>query len=164
MKWQALFWVGVAAFVIYTRGPQIQHAFQMQGRAPVPAARLLNLEGKNAQVSRNEKRLLIFWATWCGPCRPEMARIDRLVKNGDLPRERVYAIATDDNLEAVKNSQKNRDYNLPIYWDPQGEWARTYEVQGTPTVVLIDRDDRIHWMTMGVSPSLELRLAAFFRE
>lgn len=161
---QSLFWVAVLGVVIYTRGPQIQHAFKMQGQAPTPAASLITLDGETAALPAETRRLLIFWATWCGPCRPEMARIDRLVKNGSLKPQQVFAISSDSELGVIRQAREERGYTLPIYWDARGELARTYGVQGTPTIVLLDTDNRVEWMTMGFSPTLELRLAAFFRE
>lgn len=161
---QTLFWLAVLGFVIYTRGPQIQRAFQTQGQALAPAAQVLDLEGRAVQLPAQGKRLLIFWATWCGPCRPEMARIDRLVKNGSLKPENVFAISTDSALDVIRAARDERAYSLPIFWDARGELARIYGVQGTPTIVLLDSDNRVEWMTMGLSPTLELRLAAFFRE
>lgn len=149
-------------FVLWTRGPQIRHAYRMEGTAPTPAAPLATLEGEPVRVPAEGRRLILFWATWCAPCRSELARVDLLVRHGRLPRERVLAVSVDDNLQVVRDAQKERGYGFPVYWDPRGELARLYGVRGTPTLVLLDKDDRVHWMSMGLSPTLELRLLAFF--
>lgn len=105
----------------------------------------------------------IFWATWCGPCEVELARVNRLVKNGSIPTEQVIAIAVREDYAVVQKAVTERGYTMKVAIDPDGRWSDAFGVQGTPTVALVGKDDTLQWITMGLSPSLELRLSSHLK-
>ena len=41
---------------------------------------------------RNEKSVLMMWATWCAPCKIEMKRVQNSIDSGTIPADRVYAM------------------------------------------------------------------------
>jgi len=107
---------------------------------------------------KKEPHLIFFWATWCGPCSFELSRINRLIKKNKIPASRIVAISSGEKQELVQNYTQNKGYLFQVALDPDYSAAKTYRVTGTPTLVLINNDGKIDWMTMGLSPSLELRL------
>lgn len=42
-----------------------------------------------------------------------------------------------------------------------GQVSKKYNVTGTPTVVFIDAEEKINWITTGLSPTLEYRIKEF---
>ncbi len=56
---------------------------------------------------------------------------------------------------------KEKGYAFQVALDPEGEAYRSYGVPATPTVVLVSEKGLVTWKSMGLSPSLELRLKSF---
>ncbi len=102
--------------------------------------------------------LLVFWATWCGPCTLELSRIRRLVEQGKIPRESVLAITSETDLELVRKEVRERGYTFNIATDTNRDLFRRFEVTGTPTLVVINSRNEVEWLTSGLSPTLEMRL------
>ena len=48
--------------------------------------------------------------------------------------------------------------------DETGLSRTFYRIDATPTVLLIDSDTKIHWATMGISPTLEYRIGSFLSQ
>ncbi|HLN26310.1 MAG TPA: sigma-70 family RNA polymerase sigma factor [Gemmataceae bacterium] len=99
---------------------------------------------------------LEFWATWCGPCQPAMAKLSRLAEeHGAAWKDRVaiVPISIDAKPERVKSHVAQRGWNrLEHYWagkstrsDFDAPAARAFVVWGVPTAILVGRDGRILW-------------------
>lgn len=149
--------------MLVQRIPMLVDMFQRQGKK-APQAQVVTLEGNTLFLPLSQNHLVVFWATWCGPCKVELARINKLVKDGVLAREQVIAISSLEDITTVKNNVTENGYLFTVGIDSSGEIARQYKVSGTPTLLLVKSDGTIDWITMGLSPSLELRIKSFFKK
>src|SRR5712691_9867176 len=72
-------------------------------------------------VFRGHRTVLIFWASWCGPCRHEQPYVTRM--------------ATDLAAEGVV-----QEFHVPYpsLYDPDGKLAAAYQVDSPPAKVLVD--------------------------
>ena len=120
--------------------------------------------GEFALAAQKQKRVLLFWATWCGPCSLELARVNRMIAGGELKPEQVLAISIGETAEVVKSAIAERKYTFPVALDLDGKVAESFKVSGTPTIVFVDEKQVINWLSTGLSPSLGLRLQRFLRE
>ena len=154
------------AYLLVQRVPGLLTMYQMQGQSPGVALRVENLnpapESSQALLS-GKPRVLIFWATWCGPCKVELKRLNALVEQKKIAPSDVLAISVGENSETVKAFVDAENLSLNIGLDSRGELAKVFKIQGTPTVVLLDPQGGIDWMTMGVSPSLEYRVLSHLK-
>lgn len=148
------------AWTIYQRVPIIIDMYQRQGQK-TESAEVRLLQGDSVQVPLPKRHLLVFWATWCGPCKVELARVNNLIKKGAIKDSDVLAISIGETPDIVAAFSKENDYRFSIATDPQGKTANLYKVAGTPTLFLIDEKGQVEWTTMGMSPTLELRLKSF---
>lgn len=154
--------LAIAVALVIQRVPVIMEMLQRQGQSAV-ATSVPTLKDGNISLPLAGKHLMVFWATWCGPCKVELARINRLIKDGALDRHKVIAISISEDFVTVNTFSQEQDYQFLVGLDPSGALARQYKVAGTPTLLLIDETGKINWMTMGLSPSLELRLKHFLQ-
>jgi peroxiredoxin len=110
-----------------------------------PDFALNDLQGRKFKLSDSKGKpvLLVFGATWCPYCREEIPRL-----------KDIYAAYGKKGLVFVNiDIQESRDkvlrfadkYKLPYrtFIDEKAEVASNYDVQGVPTLVLIDRDGMI---------------------
>jgi thiol-disulfide isomerase/thioredoxin len=88
--------------------------------------------------------LLNVWATWCVPCRKEMATLDRLQARLGGKDFLVIALSIDrEGVAPVKRFyQELKLEKLAIYVDPSSKGSRALAIPGVPTTLLIDRQGR----------------------
>ncbi len=149
----------VVAFLLL-KIPDIFKMYQRHGEV-LPVGQVVHLSGQVETVPAAEKQVLVFWATWCGPCSVELGRIQSLVDQNKIDKNSILAISIGESRETVQGHVTEKKYTFPVAIDIDGALASLYEVNGTPTVFLVDENKNIHWMTVGLSPSLELRLKNF---
>lgn len=153
----------IVAWMLSQRLPVFFEMFKREGQEAI-ATQVQTLDGESLSLPLKRKHLMVFWATWCPPCKVELARINKMIKSGDIDAQKIIAISSGEEPLIVSSFAKENDYRFPVAVDPSGEIAKKYKVSGTPTLLLINEDGKIEWMTMGVSPSLELRLKSFLNE
>ncbi len=124
--------------------------------------RVRSLEGAEIDIEREpRRRVIVFWATWCGPCTVELTRLQMLINRGLIDPSAVLAISSHEERDVVDRTAREKQYTFQIALDPSGETAAKVGVRGTPTIFLVEPDGSIHWGTVGVSPTLEIRVAKF---
>jgi len=99
-----------------------------------------DINGKKSSLSDQigSPILIVFWASWCGPC---VAEIPYLVKLFEKYREsgfKVVAISIDTNEEAWRNGVRKTDERFIHVLDQNNKIAELYNVGGIPDNVLID--------------------------
>jgi RNA polymerase sigma factor (sigma-70 family) len=99
---------------------------------------------------------LEFWATWCGPCQPAMAKLNELNNEQAAAwkdRVALIPVSIDASLDLVQPHALRRGWNrLDHYWTGRGKEvdfdapaARAFGVWGVPQTILIGPDGRILW-------------------
>ena len=113
---------------------------------PAPIS-LLDLEGTTVQLpdlTAGKPTLLVFWATWCGPCRAEIPRIKEAVRR--FSDDGLAVLAVDpgirDNLATVRIYAEHYKLSYPVYFDPTQATRSAFDLIGTPTVILLDADGK----------------------
>lgn len=140
--------------------PDIFKMYQKHG-VILPTGQVVSLNNEVLTIPSSQKQVLVFWATWCGPCGIELGRIQNMIDKNQIKKESVLAISIGESPQTVRSYVENKKYTFPVAIDLDGAVASLYEVNGTPTVFLVSENKEIHWMTTGLSPSLELRLKNF---
>jgi thiol-disulfide isomerase/thioredoxin len=88
--------------------------------------------------------LVNVWATWCPPCREEMASLDTLAGLLKDKNIRVMPISVDVNgVPAVRAFyEAEKLANLPVYNDPTTDLMTSLQVVGLPTTLLLGPDGK----------------------
>jgi thiol-disulfide isomerase/thioredoxin len=97
-----------------------------------------------------------FWATWCGPCKIPMIKLNEVVKRRRINWDshvHILAVSIDDSRDIVYKYVKQRGWNYVRHlWT--GEANRTgfqspatekFGIKGVPTAILIDPNGVIVW-------------------
>jgi len=137
----------------------------MTGRE-APAFALTNLDGEDVSLASHagdEVVVLDFWATWCGPCRMSMPKVDEAKQALEGEPVVFYAVNVQEPQAAVEAFLDETGLDLDVLLDSGGTAAVDYLVQGIPVMMVIDRDGIIREVVEGYSPSLDDELVAAVR-
>jgi thiol-disulfide isomerase/thioredoxin len=111
------------------------------GGPPVTLPRLLaNAHGRPA--------LVVFWASWCGPCAREAPAIERFsATSGALGR--VVGVDWSDGLSGARSFIRRYSWNFPNLRDSEGTVGNAYHLTGLPTTFVLDGRGRINAVLRG---------------
>lgn len=84
--------------------------------------------------------LLVFWATWCGPCRKELSYL-KLIGKEKIPYELV-TVSIDENAEKWKEYLPKLGWGTENYiWNRQA--AEMYGINAIPRAILVDATGKV---------------------
>ena len=111
------------------------------------------LSGKKVDFKELQGKVIFLnlWATWCGPCRSEMASIQKLYEQVDPGKVSfvMLSLDKDSQLEKVKAYVASRSFTFPVYM-PSGYLADQLQVPSIPTTFVITRDGMIDLKEVGM--------------
>ena len=112
---------------------------------PAPDFLLPDLYGSQRSLSqfRGHNVLLVFWASWCPPCRAEMASLQRLHDNSAVQNLKVIAVNVGETKGQVASFVDRQQLSLPILLDAGNDVQQLYGVNQLPLAFLVDRQGRI---------------------
>jgi peroxiredoxin len=153
----------IAVYALYLKLPSILTHFKYQDqKAPDFTVKMINDESFNL-VTQPKKVVVVFWATWCGPCEIELKRINKMVMDRKIQPSDVLAISSNEEESIVREKAKRENYLFNIGLDTNGSIANQYQVSATPTIMFIDEKQIVNWMSSGLSPTLEFRITSFLK-
>lgn len=130
---------------------------------PAPDFTLKTADGKDVALKdlRGKVVLLDFWATWCGPCRMVMPRIQKLYEKYQDKPVAVFGVSTWERGPSPDPGgyMKRNKYTYPTLVNGDAV-ASAYMVNGIPTFYLIGPDGNILMAFSGVSEEQERQLEA----
>jgi len=108
-------------------------------------ASLQGLNGRSRQLSEFRGRPLIInvWASWCGPCRAEMASLERLAWRDDGRAFAIIGISTDDFVDQAKEWLAHSNATISQYIDHGLEMEHMLGASTLPLTVLVDAQGRV---------------------
>jgi thiol-disulfide isomerase/thioredoxin len=130
---------------------------------PAPDFLLSNLDGEKVQLSRLKGKvvLLDFWATWCGPCRMALPKLNSLFQEFRGQDVSIMGINEYEREQTVRSFVRNDQLHLPVLLSPPGSSVvQNYSATAIPTLVLIDKNGLIADYTVGYGPNTEEMLRA----
>lgn len=124
---------------------------------------LETLNGKKSKIldPKFEKHLVIFWASWCGPCREEIPLLKKIYGKNDISTEFISISIDDDKnawQKALGQEQMNWRQFIVNEKDPNYESIQMhFRLNGAiPYTVLVDNNMKILKSSVGLSSEKDL--------
>jgi thiol-disulfide isomerase/thioredoxin len=95
------------------------------------------------------RSMIIFWATWCQPCKAEMYRLKKAVESGDIKSEQLFAVNPFEDIVTIKNFLIENPYPFQFI-DDAGVISKALGVRGTPTIALLN-GQKVNHLSTGMS-------------
>lgn len=119
------------------------------GEVPIggtlPDATLQGLNGPPQTLSafRGKPLIINVWASWCGPCRAEMASLERLAWRDRPQYFVIIGISTDDSADQAKSLLKNSNATISQFIDTGLQMEHMLGASRLPLTVLVDAHGRV---------------------
>ncbi len=117
----------------------------LQPGAVLYESTLQGLNGPSRKLSefRGKPLLINVWASWCGPCREEMASLERLAWRVQDRRFAIIGISTDDRAEPAQRLLKQSNATISQFIDTDLQMETMLGASRLPLTVLVGADGRI---------------------
>jgi len=154
--------VGALGWLVLQRLPTVRNNFAVEGTV---ASRISLTSLRGVQFHLPDEKLgrvvLVFWATWCGPCRLELSRFRSAVESGEIDSSRFFAIDTRESKAIVEAAVQERGYPFTVLLDAAGIASDRLQVNATPTIVHLEGDGTVSFIGTGLQPFSVSRAAHF---
>lgn len=109
-----------------------------------PPFNTLDILGKTQRLGdQNGKVVLVnIWASWCGPCRKEMPRLDRLYRERKDQGFIVFGMS-DEGVDLQRKYLEQVPVSYPLLTLSEGVPSFYREIARYPAIFLIDRRGRL---------------------
>lgn len=122
----------------------------LSGKPPFEIGKPIDLkftamDGRQVDVAklRGKVVMIVFWATWCGPCVAEFPTIKKTYEKFHDKGLEVIGVSLDDDKEDLLNFlKKNGPAPWPQYFDGKGwntEASFKFAINAVPTIFLLDK-------------------------
>ena len=130
-----------------------------------PGFELPTLDGDsiNLQKMRGSVVVLDFWATWCGPCRRSLPKLQEFSDWAQKENLAIKVLAIDfgekqpttqKKQEIVKQFWTSRRFTMTTLMDYDNAVSTAFEVRNIPHTVVIGPDGRIVAVHVGFNPNM----------
>lgn len=135
--------------------PRMQNYEAYDQSSPAPKITFQDENGRSRTLAEFKGKvvLLNIWATWCAPCRTEMASLNKVQASFPEDKFEVVAIASErKGTDKVLNFFKENNLDqLTPYFDLTAQIPRLMNIQGIPQTYIIDADGRVRGNLRGAA-------------
>ena len=147
--WRVTTWWLCAALALPCALPAAQAPQAVDSTVPVGArlrnATLQGLNGPARSLTQFLGKPLIInvWASWCEPCRAEMASLERLAWSDQNRRFNIIGISTDDYAEQALGWLAHSNATISQFIDTRLQMEHMLGATHLPLTVLVDSSGRV---------------------
>jgi len=137
-------------------GKSVKHLLAQLEKAPNAAAgapfhdfilKDTNGMAVDSRTYRGKYMLVVFWASWCGPCRAEHPELNALYSKYKDKGLQMIGVSIDKDVakwkEAIVQDRlhwTNQVIEPSVY---EGDLIQFYQIEGIPTSLLVDKEGKI---------------------
>jgi len=140
-----------AGLLAATGYPAEQSRFIPWTKAETPRLALRDTAGRPHTLAdyRGKVVLVNFWATWCEPCRDEMATMRILKERLAAQPFEILTVNYGESEAKVTTFFKSAGLDFPALLDPNQEAPKAWRVRVLPASFLVGRDGRVRYSVIG---------------
>jgi cytochrome c biogenesis protein CcmG/thiol:disulfide interchange protein DsbE len=102
--------------------------------------------------------LVVFWASWCGPCAMEAPELERFSKTA-AGKGRIVGVDWSDGVSGAREFIRHYGWSFPNVRDGEGLVGNAYRMTGLPTTFVLDARGRIRAVLRGPQDGRSLTTA-----
>ena len=124
---------------------------KLHAKEPAPDFTLKSKDSGNIRLSEQRGNIVMvnFWASWCGPCREELPKMEELYQEYQDMGFEILAVNVDDEESKAEVLLNDIEVTFPVLYDTAGNVSQLYDVNAMPTTVIIDRDGNQRLLHLG---------------
>jgi thiol-disulfide isomerase/thioredoxin len=133
-------------------------AFKGADAYPAPRIAYQKLDGGTFRVSDAKGRVLFldFFASWCEPCKLQMPMVEKYARTH--PNVMVVPIDVGEPRPVVERFAKS--FKLTnVALDPTSSAQGFFQIQGFPTIVVVDPQGKIRATWSGFNPAISMAMS-----
>ncbi len=133
-------------------------AFAETVSGPAPAFTLPSRDGKQVSLAdfKGQVVMVNFWATWCGPCREEMPKLEALYERYNKLGFTLVGVNVEDNPQGAKKWLADTGpVTFPVLFDSKNDVSKLYKVITMPSTVIIAKDGSMRFVHHGYKAGYE---------
>lgn len=94
-------------------------------------------------IAKDDKTLVVFWATWCGYCIEESEDLNKYINSN--PYKSVIVVSHDTDRSELENYLNEKGYNWFVVFDPEKKVRENLEPgsKGIPSSYLLNKNKEI---------------------
>jgi thiol-disulfide isomerase/thioredoxin len=123
---------------------------RLAGRPETLASLLAGTGGRPA--------LVVFWASWCGPCAREAPALQRFSESA-IGSGRIVGVDWSDALSGARAFIRRYSWTFPNVRDGEGTVGNAYRLTGLPTTFVLDSHGHIRGVLHGPQSESSLQTA-----
>jgi len=121
-----------------------------------PVFSCTTIDGKTVDISKMQGKIIMinFFATWCGPCMLELPVLQKNIwdKYKDNKDFALIILGREHTEKEVSDFVKLKKFTMPFAPDPKRAVFSLYATQSIPRNVIIGKDGKIIFQSMGYTP------------
>ena len=136
---------------------------------PAPALQVPQLDGTVVNLAdlKGKTVILDFWATWCGPCKQGLPKLDELyVEHGENKGDvLVYAVDVmermrkpEERIQTVSEFWEKMEYKVPTLISLDDQVPTAWSITSIPKMVVIGPDGKIVSVLNGFYKDMKSRI------
>lgn len=133
--------------------PLIQKLTPVKQSIMAPALKLQDMDEETTDLKDLKGKTVVvnFWATWCPPCRKEMASLGRLHQSTKDKNVEVLAvdIGEDDDAVFAFMAELDPTPEFTVLFNEDGSLMKSWKVRGLPTTFIINPKGEIAYFAIG---------------
>ena len=150
------FFIATIIIALFSHAQEKTVLEKILGEKTLPSITLLDMNGKKVNVAEYGKSgkitILSFWATWCIPCKKELANMAELQEDwAKKYNTQIVAVSIDDsrNTTKVKPYVDGQRWEYEVLLDVNQDLKRNLNIPSVPFTILVDSEGKIVYTHSG---------------
>lgn len=150
------FFIATIIIALFSHAQEKTVLEKILGEKTLPSITLLDMNGKKVNVADYGKSgkitILSFWATWCIPCKKELANMAELQEDwAKKYNTQIVTVSIDDsrNTTKVKPYVDGQRWEYEVLLDVNQDLKRNLNIPSVPFTILVDSEGKIVYTHSG---------------